>query len=161
MFNSKVNDSAVKMISANEDSEIVISGISGRFPKSDNMSEFAFNLYNKIDMIDDSEDRYKHIYSDNPRRFGKIRNLEKFDASFFSLMPKHANSLDPQARILLEAAYESILDAGVCPKSLVGTNTGVFVGCFNYDSYESRGFDNHTDGSIGGYFECYLKKIVM
>lgn len=37
--------------------EIVISGISGRFPASDNIDHFADNLYNKIDMVDDDERR--------------------------------------------------------------------------------------------------------
>lgn len=134
-----------------DQSSIVISGISGRFPKSDNMSEFASNLYNKVDMIDDAEDRYKHIYGSHPKRFGKIRNLEKFDASFFSILPKHANINDPQGRILVEAAYEAILDAGVCPKSLVDSYTGVYVGCFNFDSYENWLFDKDViDSVIGG-----------
>lgn len=30
------------------DDEIVISGISGKFPKAKNVSEFADNLYNKV-----------------------------------------------------------------------------------------------------------------
>lgn len=39
--------------------------------------------------------------------------------------------MDPQCRILIERAYEAVLDAGVNPKSIRGTKTGVFVGaCF-------------------------------
>jgi fatty acid synthase len=115
------------------------------------MREFAYNLYNSVDMIDDAEDRFKHIYSEHPRRFGKISNLEKFDSSFFSLLPKTANFIDPQGRILLECAYEAILDAGVCPKTLMGSNCGVFVGCFNFDSLESWVFDQDVDGmALGG-----------
>lgn len=30
------------------DDEIVITGISGKFPKSENVKEFAENLYNKV-----------------------------------------------------------------------------------------------------------------
>lgn len=30
--------------------EIVISGISGKFPKSKTMTEFSYNLYNKVNM---------------------------------------------------------------------------------------------------------------
>lgn len=33
------------------DDEICISGISGRFPNSLNMHEYAHNLYNKVDMV--------------------------------------------------------------------------------------------------------------
>lgn len=36
------------------DDEIVISGISGRFPSSASVSDFANNLYNAVDMVDDA-----------------------------------------------------------------------------------------------------------
>lgn len=40
--------------------------------------------------------------------------------------------MDPMGRMLLEHAYEAIVDAGVNPAHLKGTNTGVFVGaCFS------------------------------
>lgn len=48
--------------------EIVISGISGRFPNSANMQEFANNLYNKIDMVDDLETRWRHTNIEIPKR---------------------------------------------------------------------------------------------
>ncbi len=38
--------------------EVVISGLSGRFPESDNVDEFAQNLYNKVDMIVDDDRRW-------------------------------------------------------------------------------------------------------
>jgi fatty acid synthase, animal type len=117
--------------------EIVVSGISGRFPNSNNINEFAYNLFNKIDMTDDDESRWKHFTSKVPPRFGKIRNLEKFDASFFSTLNKHANWTDPQMRILLEHAYEAILDAGISPQSMVGSNCGVFIGCSVSDAKDA------------------------
>lgn len=33
---------------SNPDDEIVISGISGKFPNAENVQEFAKNLYNKV-----------------------------------------------------------------------------------------------------------------
>ena len=47
--------------------EICITGISGRFPSSINMHEYAHNLYNKIDMVDDAETRWKHTNSEIPK----------------------------------------------------------------------------------------------
>lgn len=117
--------------------DIVVSGISGRFPKSNNMREFANNLYNKVDMVDNSESRWKHFHPEVPKRSGKVSNLEKFDASFFSIHKKLANFTDPQGRVLLEHAYEAILDAGVSPQSLIGSRTGVFIGSSNSDSKDS------------------------
>lgn len=113
---------------SNDDNEIVISGISGRFPRSPNIKEFEHNLYNKNDMIDEEDTRWECFNEEVPHHFGKVQNLEKFDAAFFSILSKHANWTDPQIRILLEHAYEAILDAGVSPQSLVGSRTGVFIG---------------------------------
>jgi len=41
-----------------EGEEIVISGMSGRFPESDSTDEFADNLYNKVDMITEDDRRW-------------------------------------------------------------------------------------------------------
>lgn len=116
---------------------VVVSGISGRFPKSRNMKEFAANLYNKTDMIDDDESRWKHFHPEVPRRFGKIGDLEKFDAIFFSVLEKSAATMDPQARMLLEHSYEAILDSGTSPQSLIGSRTGVFVAFNGTDSKDA------------------------
>jgi len=47
-----------------------------------------------------------------PTRHGRLKDLTKFDASFFGVYPKQTNRMDPQLRILLEVTYEAILDAG-------------------------------------------------
>lgn len=39
--------------------EIVISGMSGRFPESDNMKLFTENLMNKVDLVTDDGRRWK------------------------------------------------------------------------------------------------------
>jgi len=39
--------------------EIVISGIAGRFPESDNMEILKKNLFDKIDLITDDDRRWK------------------------------------------------------------------------------------------------------
>jgi len=47
-----------------------------------------------------------------PERSGKLKDLTKFDASFFGVHPKQANVMDPQLRNLLEVTYEALVDAG-------------------------------------------------
>ena len=49
-----------------------------------------------------------------PKRCGKLKDLTKFDASFFGVHPKQANGMDPQLRMLLEVTYEALNDAGGC-----------------------------------------------
>jgi len=39
--------------------EIVISGIAGRFPNSDNVEVLKKNLFNKVDLITDDDRRWK------------------------------------------------------------------------------------------------------
>ena len=148
------------------DENIVISGISGRLPKSSNLKEFEHNLYNKVDMIDDDDSRWEYFNEEVPKRFGKLGNLEKFDASFFSILSKHANWTDPQIRTLLEHSYECILDAGVSPASLVGSRTGVFIGNSETDSKDVFSYQIPTRegyGMQGWETENFIKclKILM
>ena len=116
-------------VKVNPEDEVVISGISGRFPKSHNVAELSHNLFNKIDMIEPSQTRFKYYNADLPGCNGFTYDLDKFDANFFSVNRRSAMFTDPQQRVLQEHAYEAILDAGMCPKQLRGSNTGVFVGC--------------------------------
>ena len=39
--------------------DIVISGISGKFPQSDNIKDFQKNLFNKVDCVTDASCRWK------------------------------------------------------------------------------------------------------
>jgi fatty acid synthase len=63
-------------------------------------------------MLDLSENRWKGV-NDIPKYNGFISRIEKFDADFFGYPPKVSNFMDPQSRMILEHAYEAILDAGV------------------------------------------------
>lgn len=128
---------------------LVISGISGRFPNANNVQEFSHNLYNKVDMIDDDDSRWNYFNERIPKRCGKVRNIDKFDSAAFQIGSRQASVTDPQLRLLTEHCYEAVLDAGISPRSLVGSNTGVFVGCSSSDSKESHAYHRQfTDGSL-------------
>ncbi|XP_076294051.1 fatty acid synthase-like [Lasioglossum baleicum] len=107
--------------------EVVITGIAGRFPESENMQQLKDNLMNKVDMVTDNYDRWQIDHAEIPRDGGKVGNIGKFDAIFFGVHYKQAYAMDPMCRMLLEHAFEAIVDAGVNPKQLRGTNTGVLV----------------------------------
>ncbi|MCR4667425.1 MAG: SDR family NAD(P)-dependent oxidoreductase [Desulfovibrio sp.] len=64
---------------------------------------------------------------------GLIDNIYEFDADFFGISPKEAESMDPQQRLLLELTWEAMEDAGVLPSSLSGSDTAVFVGAASPD----------------------------
>ncbi|XP_011706045.1 PREDICTED: fatty acid synthase-like, partial [Wasmannia auropunctata] len=104
------------------------SGIAGRFPDSDNVNQLRENLFNKIDLVKVDHDRWKtEHYPELSSRIGTVNNVEKFDADFFGLSFKQADTFSPEVRILLEHSYEAIIDAGINPKQLRGKNTAVIV----------------------------------
>ncbi|KAL8727608.1 MAG: hypothetical protein Q9166_005916 [cf. Caloplaca sp. 2 TL-2023] len=67
-----------------------------------------------------------------------------FDAGFFNIKPVEAHSIDPQQRLLLETVYESLESAGIPMETLVGSQTGVYVGlmCGDYSEHLQRDVDS-------------------
>ncbi|MGB0972919.1 MAG: type I polyketide synthase, partial [Mycobacterium sp.] len=62
---------------------------------------------------------------------------DEFDAEFFTIAPREAAAMDPQQRLLLEVAWEGLEHAGINPRSLRGSATGVFIGMTTNDYYHS------------------------
>ncbi|KAL0116828.1 hypothetical protein PUN28_010028 [Cardiocondyla obscurior] len=129
--------------------EIVISGIAGKFPNSDNVEELKNNLMNKVDVISDDDRRWKLDHPDIPQRTGKIYGVRKFDAQFFHIPCYEAHMMDPMSRLLLERAYEAVIDAGINPKQLRGSRTGVFVGTCCSESEVNWFFDKPKETHFG------------
>lgn len=128
--------------------DIVISGISGRFPESDNMEEFRQHLVNGEDMVTADGRRWAIGTFGLPSRNGKLKDLSRFDSTFFGVHAKQANAMDPQLRMLLEVTYEAIVDSGTNPQSLRGTRTGVFVGASASETEEAL---THDVEAVTGY----------
>ncbi|KAL0116833.1 hypothetical protein PUN28_010028 [Cardiocondyla obscurior] len=96
---------------------------------------------NKVDVISDDDRRWKLDHPDIPQRTGKIYGVRKFDAQFFHIPCYEAHMMDPMSRLLLERAYEAVIDAGINPKQLRGSRTGVFVGTCCSESEVNWFFD--------------------
>ncbi|KAL6417335.1 hypothetical protein ACFW04_014584 [Cataglyphis niger] len=54
---------------------------------------------------------------------------------FFNISAKEAHVIDPECRMLLEHIYEAIIDAGINPVELQGTNTSVITAISNCDTF--------------------------
>ncbi|KAL4734223.1 lovastatin nonaketide synthase [Aspergillus similis] len=59
-----------------------------------------------------------------------------FDASFFRISPKEAESMDPQQRLLLETVFECLEAAGWPLDTMEGSFTGVYVGVMTADYHD-------------------------
>ena len=75
-----------------------------------------------------------HIMS---RYGGYLDHIDRFDAGFFHVSPREAARMDPQQRLVLETAWESMEDSGTPAARLSGRRVGVFVGQWLHD-FEMR-----------------------
>ncbi|HRQ87614.1 MAG TPA: type I polyketide synthase, partial [Bacteroidia bacterium] len=102
-----------------------------------------------------NRERWYHENVDIPGKMitkwgGFIHDFDRFDAQFFGISPREALRMDPQQRWLLEAAWESLEDAGIAPVTLRGSKTAVFVGIASNDyanvaQSDPRNVDVHTN----------------
>ncbi|XP_026523135.1 fatty acid synthase [Notechis scutatus] len=121
--------------------DVVIVGIAGKLPESENLQEFWENLINGVDMVTEDDRRWKPGIYGLPKRNGKLKDISKFDATFFGVHAKQAHTMDPQLRLLLEVSYEAILDAGIDPTTIRGTDTGVWIGVSGSEAAEAFSVD--------------------
>ena len=72
------------------------------------------------------------------------QDISAFDAPFFSMSSAEATATDPQLRILLEVAFESLENAGIPLDQLVGSKTSCFVGSSgaDYNAVAGRDIDD-------------------
>ncbi|XP_036143549.1 fatty acid synthase-like [Monomorium pharaonis] len=135
--------------SIDSDEEIVISGISGRFPDSDNMNQLRENLFNKVDLVKANHDRWKEDFlPDMSSRMGTVNNVKKFDTNFFELSFHQTQTLSPETRLLMEHCYEAIVDAGINPKQLRGKNTAVIIGTYFIETQKEFPYKKEELGGL-------------
>ncbi|KAI5651690.1 acyl transferase domain-containing protein [Phthorimaea operculella] len=114
--------------STSQANTVVISGMSGSFPRSRHISDFSETLYKKVDPVVNSELRWDFSHPEIPPFAGTVPDLDRFDAQFFKVSNQLAKSMDPMSRKIKEHVYSAIYDAGLSVDHLYGRKVGVFVG---------------------------------
>ncbi len=133
---------ASKKDAANNNDDIAIIGVSGKYPGANNVSEFWDELAAGQTSVNEiPPDRWNwQDYLSNDKTPGSIytkwgafiQDHDKFDADFFNISDAEARWMDPQERILLETAYQCLEDSGYTSSKLNETDKiGVFVGVTN------------------------------
>lgn len=125
---------------------IALVGIGCRFPGGSHDPESFWNLLvtGSDAIVDIPPERWnlRRFYDADQNKPGKMyvkqggflqQRIDEFDALFFGITPREAECIDPQQRLLLETSWEALEDAGIPHESVVGSNTGVFIGAFTLD----------------------------
>jgi acyl transferase domain-containing protein len=108
----------------------------GRFPGADNLEQFWKNLCDGVESIvtfseqelrDAGVDPETKKLPNYVNRGCVLSDVEHFDAQFFGYSPRDAEVLDPQQRLFLEVAWESLEEAGYNPDAYPGM-IGVYAG---------------------------------
>ena len=124
---------------------VAIIGIGCRFPGNVNTPEEYWKLIIEKGnaLTDVPSDRWNtdELFAPDFNQAGKIsvrqggfiKDIDKFDASFFGISPMEASRMDPQQRMLLELSYEALENAGMTMKDMDGSRASVFIGISSHD----------------------------
>lgn len=118
--------------------QIVVVGMSGRYPGADDPDALWRNLAGGVRSIRPVP---AHRGVPAPELLGGfLESVDEFDSLLFQISPAEARSLDPQLRLLLQAVWECLEHAGHTAASLRRTapRTSVFVAAMWHD-YELVG----------------------
>lgn len=123
---------------------VAVVGMHGRFPGAKDIRQYWENLCEGHDPItevpkarwdadailgepDGAEER---TYATTG---GFSPHVDCFDCKFFNILPREAQSMDPQQRLFLQTSLGALEDAGIAPRDLAGRSVGVFVGVGHAD----------------------------
>jgi phthiocerol/phenolphthiocerol synthesis type-I polyketide synthase E len=121
--------------------DIAIIGMAGRFPGAATVAEYWSNIVaGRVTITDLTRGELlaagvPESQLDDPAYVparGTIADPDLFDADFFGFTPKEAAIMDPQHRLLLQTAWETLESGNLTTEGAFG-RVGVFAGAgFNY-----------------------------
>ncbi|MEH0844483.1 amino acid adenylation domain-containing protein [Micromonospora sp. CPCC 205711] len=115
---------------------IAVVGMACRFPGARTLDEYWHNIRTGVESV--GEFSVEEMLADgaDPTRLDDpayvragthLPGIDQFDAAFFGITPREAQTLDPQHRLLLECAWHALEHAGYDPSGHPG-RIGLFAG---------------------------------
>ncbi|AJQ95675.1 SDR family NAD(P)-dependent oxidoreductase [Gynuella sunshinyii] len=133
---------------AEQNPEIAVIGMSGRYPEAADLDEFWDNLCQGKDCIREiptARFDYRPLFNEQKGQAdslyckwgGFIDGIDQFDPGFFKLSAQDARFMDPQERLFLETAWNCLESAGyITPHwQREARNIGVFAGV-TFNNYQ-------------------------
>ncbi|GAA3439043.1 hypothetical protein GCM10018954_086630 [Kutzneria kofuensis] len=128
-------------------SDIAVVGLACRFPGAADVGQYwrmILRAERQFDAI--PPDRWRHETFHDPRdrrsphtaytdQGAFIDDVERFATAHYNIPPRRAIAMDPQHRLLIDLARESLQDAGWERRPFDRARTGVFVG-LNQSTYQ-------------------------
>lgn len=129
--------------------DIAIVAMAGRFPGAPTVATFWENLcagVSAIGEIPSTRFDVARYFDPNADAVGKtytkwaglLPDVESFEPQLFGISPLEAQHIDPQQRLMLELAWETLDAAGLGGDGADRADTGVFVGCSNSEYLATR-----------------------
>jgi acyl transferase domain-containing protein/cation diffusion facilitator CzcD-associated flavoprotein CzcO/acyl carrier protein/nucleoside-diphosphate-sugar epimerase len=127
--------------------DIAVIGLGGRYPGSRNVIDLWRHLVQGDSLITEvptNRWNWKEYFGNPTKESFKtdcyhgafLDDIARFDAAHFGISPHEANLMDPQHRMLLEVAWETIENSGYSKSSLQNSRLGLFIGVEQNDYYE-------------------------
>ncbi|MCG9793503.1 polyketide synthase [Flavobacterium algicola] len=140
---------------------VAIIGMAGRFPGANTIPELWEVLKNGKETIsffkrEDLDAAVPDSLRNDPLYVaarGIIPSANLFDASFFGINPKLAEVMDPQFRLFLEIAWETLEQTGYLPAHYNG-KTGVYAGVGTNTYYKKNILPNAAILDQIGYLQA-------
>ena len=140
------------------DTDIAVIGMSCRFPGAQTIDDFWRNLRDGVESItffSDEELRALGVDTDTldhpnyVKAGGVLSDIESFDAPFFHIGPKEAETMDPQHRLFLECAWEAMEHAGYAASAdehSIGVYAGVGMNTYLANNLTGNGDPSNVVG---------------
>ncbi len=135
------------------DTDIAVIGMFGRFPGADSPEQFWENIRDGKESIAGFTEEELQQAGIRPEEYndkdyvnakGSLSDVEYFDADFFRYMPKEANLMDPQMRILHTCVWNALEDAGCDPTRYDG-RIGLFAGSSSNMAWMTKFISNREN----------------